>query len=61
MNKNEIIITQSEITLKTINGVDFVIGKHYYDIVKKAIAKSKSLYKQDKHNVIQYDLDSWNI
>jgi hypothetical protein len=59
--KNEIVVTQNDVTLRTIRGLEFTIGKNYYNIIREAITTSKRLYKLDKHNVIQMDLDSWEI
>lgn len=60
MQKNEIVITRSDVVLRGMDGREFTIGKNHYDIVRKAITMSKQLLKANKHKVIQVNLDSWN-
>lgn len=60
MQKNEIVITRSDIILRGMDGREFTIGKNHYDIVRKAISTSKQLFKSGKHKIVQVDLDSWN-
>lgn len=49
--KNEIVVTQSDITLHASNGTSFTVARHHYDKLRQALNKSKQLYKTDKHTV----------
>ena len=60
VQKNEIVITRSDVVLRGMDGREFTIGKNHYDVVRKAITTSKQLLRSNKHKVIQIDLDSWN-
>lgn len=54
--KNEIVVTQSDITLYASNGTSFTIARNHFDNVRKAIAKSKHLHKNNKHTVFTIQL-----
>ena len=60
VQRNEIVITRSDIILHGMNGSGFVIGRKHYETIRKAITISNRIKKANKHNVIQIDLDSWN-
>ena len=57
MKQNEIVITRTDIVLRSIAGREFHIGKIHYAAIRKAITMSNRLNKANKHSIKQIKID----